>query len=212
MQAKIRQNWLKWHAYTACFFLPFIVLYAITGTLYLLDIKGSNSEELTLSVAVDEWPESRKDAERLALRVLSEQGQKNVSELPDNYFSSGSRHSWFGFRYSVALNKGKKADPGPELVENSSTNSMGSRDKNDTNINSHQVEYKQHGWWKRILYIHFGLAGKTFIVLGIVFGACLLFSALSGAILLLSSPRYRRYAQTGILSSCLIIIVAYFCV
>ncbi|MCV6623347.1 MAG: PepSY domain-containing protein [Cellvibrionaceae bacterium] len=183
---KLRQSWMQWHAYIGCFFLPFIVLFSITGTLYLLDVKGSNSEELRFSITGEAWPEDQASAQTFVLQQLHEKDSTiEVTSLPDNYFSSASRHSWFGYNYSTALSKTNK--PNEPFT----------------------IEFNRHGLWKKILYIHFGLAGPIFKILGIIFGLCLLFSAISGLLLLLSSSRYKAMAITGIASSSLILFLAY---
>jgi len=183
---KLRQSWMQWHTYIGCFFLPFIVLFSITGALYLLDVKGSNSEELRFSITGEAWPEDQKAAQTFVLQRLREKNSSiEISNLPDNYFSSASRHSWFGYHYSTALSKTNK--PNEPFT----------------------IEFNRHGLWKKILYIHFGLAGPIFKTLGVIFGLCLLFSAISGLILLLSSPRYKTMATAGIASSSLILLLAY---
>ena len=63
MKAKTRLLWMKMHAYLACFFLPITLVYIVTGTLYMFDIKGKVDNEFEYSVALTNgWPEAEKQA------------------------------------------------------------------------------------------------------------------------------------------------------
>ncbi|MBB6521475.1 hypothetical protein [Pseudoteredinibacter isoporae] len=105
MKSKHRLAWMKWHAYLACFFLPLALLYTVTGTLYMLDLHGSNREEIKIELNnVQSWPEEENAAYQLASEYLPQE----YGAISGKYFSFGGGHSWYGFNREVLLLTEKK--------------------------------------------------------------------------------------------------------
>lgn len=73
-QIMTRKNWIDIHLYISTFFLPLLLLFSITGTLYMLGEKGSESRELVLTF---EAPLS-KNIDKLQLEINEVLKSQNI--------------------------------------------------------------------------------------------------------------------------------------
>ncbi|MCV6620775.1 MAG: hypothetical protein OIF51_03380 [Cellvibrionaceae bacterium] len=106
MKSKSRLLWMKWHAYLACFFLPLMLLYTVTGTLYMLDLHGSNSNEISIPLQeVNSWPTKEADA----LEFTRQHLPSEYGEISGRYFSFSEGHSWYSFKREILLLPQKQA-------------------------------------------------------------------------------------------------------
>ena len=167
LNAKVRMLWIQWHAYLSCFFLPLALLYTLTGALYLLDIKGdvANSWEFELASR----PASAEPAALVQWLTPALKQQADL-DMPDIYYRDGEGHGWYNMRGGVHL----------ELP--------------DDPAESVHVHIEEYDLWLQLVLIHKGVAGKLFLVLGVMLGVSLLFSLISGALVAISMPKFRRQA------------------
>lgn len=71
LSSKARIQWIKWHAYISCFFLPLALLFTFTGVLYLLDVKGGASSYDEYIIQTEKhFPLKEIDAEVFALAFI----------------------------------------------------------------------------------------------------------------------------------------------
>lgn len=183
VKPKQRMGWMSWHAIMACFFLPLLILYTVTGGLYMLDIKGSNSFEKSIPIQLEQkFPDNQAAAFTL---INKHYDAEKYGPLKGEYFFYNDGHSWYHFDQEVFL--------APTDSEHSA-----------------ELQIQHHGVWKKLVFIHKGIANIGFWILGLALSASLLFSMISGVILAFTTPRYKKRATISLLSGCLIIIVAYF--
>ena len=181
MKPKIRSLWMQWHAYLACFFLPLSLLYATTGALYLLDIKGGSKASYSYMINAP-WPDSQQEAETLVIPTLNKEKHKS---LPTDYHSKKDSLAWFGFGQDVLLSKTKD----PSTLE---------------------LSIDEHDFWKQLVFIHKGHAGLIFVVFGVVLGINLIFSLVSGVVLAFNLPKYKNNSILAISLGLLSIVIAFF--
>ena len=166
MKAKTRLLWMKLHAYFACFFLPLTLVYITSGVLYLCDIKGGVTTTQTYTLAIENWPSEPEKAAEITDLALA---KKQLPSLPTDYFADGDGHSWYGFKQEVMLQPSKDQQAA-------------------------ELTVKQHDFIHQMLLIHKGYAGLFFWGLGILLGASLLFSLLSGVLITLQLPQLKKYS------------------
>lgn len=185
LSSKSRILWIKYHAYISCFFLPFALLIALTGILYLFDIKGGPSEkfEYLLSEEID-FPLEKKEAKAFIENYLTEKQNGLHLPLPSNYWEDHAIQGWWDFHGGVML------------------------DAHDDNQLKIQVE--TNNLMRKLLYIHKGIAGDIFVIFGILFGISLLFSLLSGTIVALVMPKLKKNAVIFMLAGALSVLVTFF--
>jgi len=170
MKANLRLFWMKLHAYLACFFLPFTLLYLSTGVLHLFDIHGGNKNHYEYQIPLDNgWPEQELVAKELVVKLMTEHGHLPI---PDQYYTEEAMHDWYDLKKEIRFI--------PATMPNHA-----------------KVIINEHDLWKQLLFIHKGIAGDIFWILGVFFGLHLLISALSGVILVLKMPGLK---STSILS------------
>lgn len=185
LSSKARISWIKWHAYVSCFFLPFALLVAITGILYLFDIKGGASESFEYKISTDQvFPLEEKSAAQFMVNYFSENGLTQHLPLPDNYFLDHDVQGWWDFHSEVVL---------IPLEDNQL-----------------KVVLETNDFWRQMLYIHKGLAGKIFVVFGILFGISLLFSLISGTVVALVMPKLKKNAVVFMLGGGASLVFMYF--
>ncbi len=164
MKSLSRSFWMKCHAYIACFFLPFTVLYLATGVLHLFDIHGGIKNEYHYTVPTPNgWPKDEAEAHDLVTDFLLDKSHLGLSK---DYYPGNDYHDWYGKNQEVML----------KLTDDDKAASL---------------TIKEHDLWLQLLLIHKGLAGVFFWVLGILFGLHLLISAVSGVILALQLPKIK---------------------
>lgn len=180
-----RQIWMKLHAYLACFFLPFTLLYILTGIFHLFDIHGEHKKtaEYVIELA-DVWPNSEPDAERVVKQLLI---QKNHSSLPDNYYPDYPKegdHEWFGGKQEVTLQHTGIASQAKLVI-------------------------KEHGMLQQLLFIHKGIAGNLAWFIGVMFGLHLLISVISGVALVLQMPTFKAYSVLSLASGFILLVYVF---
>ncbi len=187
LSSKARIQWIKWHAYISCFFLPLALLFTFTGVLYLLDVKGGASSYDEYIIQTEKhFPLKEIDAEVFALAFIKKHNIEiiNGEKLPDNYYTHDDDQGWWDFHQQITLSP---------LKEDSSVKVI--------------VEYND--LWRQFVYIHKGIAGDIFYVLSILFGISLFFSLLSGSIVALVMPKLKKNASLSMLAGFVILILAY---
>ncbi|MGB0892834.1 MAG: PepSY domain-containing protein [Parashewanella sp.] len=182
MKPRLRKFWHKWHIYIACFFLPLIFLYTITGLLYLLDIHGDYKSQDEYPVeTVLAWPQNEQEAYDFIGQIYD---AKQHGDLPEMYYTSRGNHNWYGLVQEITL---KPADADGQVT----------------------LQVYKHGLLQQLIIIHKGHAGLFFVVLGIILSLGLLFSLLSGVILGLNSPKYKRKSLIAMLVGLVTIIIGF---
>lgn len=182
MKAKTRLLWMKLHAYLACFFLPITLVYIVTGTLYMFDIKGKVDNEFEYSVALtNRWPEAEKQALPLVNDFLLD---KPHAALPEDYYFEHGNHDWYGYKQEVILIKPDAGDTAKLVV-------------------------KEHDLLLQLLIIHKGFAGQFFKWFSILFAASLSFSIISGVVITLQLPQLKVPALYSILAGGVMLVVGF---
>ena len=150
-----RMTIMKLHGYLSVFFLMFMFIYALTGTLYLFEIEGnktSRSVSFQLdSLGLDSWPESEKEALKVMPSILKKVGE---DKLPSKY-SDRKGHEWSALDRSILFAK---------TAEN----------------NSVLVTVSHSDFMRQMLMIHKGHGGPLFTVFGIALGIYILLMMISG--------------------------------
>lgn len=141
---------MKVHGYLSIFFLILMLMYALTGILYLFDIKGSQSSR-SISFQLDYWPESETEALTFMPEILEKIGEK---KLPRQY-SERKGHKWYDLKKSILLTQGDKH-------------------------NSVLVTVSHSDFMRQMLMIHKGYGGPLFTLLGIALGIYVMLMLISG--------------------------------
>lgn len=182
MKPKHRLNWMSWHALLACFFLPMMLLYTVTGSLHLLDIKGENYFEDRVAIHLEQdFPELEADAYAL---LTDHYDPEKYGPIKGQYYRFGGGHSWYHFDQEIIIAWKRSGDA--------------------------ELQVFHHGLWKKLLLIHKGHAHIVFWVLGLALGLSLIFSLLSGVVLAFSTPRYKKTALASVIAGVVVMVVAYF--
>jgi hypothetical protein len=184
LSSKARILWIKWHAYLSCFFLPLALIYALTGLLYLLEVKGGASETFELPYSSASWPDSEQEARKALESILKQQDALHHLPLPKNYFSSPDWQGWYDIHQEISL-VAEDEDHGSKLV------------------------IEKNNLMRQLMYIHKGIAGNIFKVLGILLAISLLFSIISGAIVALAMPKLKKNATIACVLGCSTVLIAY---
>lgn len=184
LSSKARILWIKWHAYLSCFFLPLALIFALTGLLHLLEVKGGASEIFEFPYSSTSWPNNEQDAKQALQSLLKHEGGLDHLPLPKNYFVSPSWQGWYDIHQEISL-VAEDEDHGAKVVI----------EKNDL--------------MRQLMYIHKGIAGNIFKVLGILLAISLLFSIISGAIVALAMPKLKRNSSIACALGSLVVLIAY---
>jgi hypothetical protein len=187
LSSKARIQWIKWHAYVSCFFLPLALLFTFTGVLYLLEIEGGPSSHDEYILQTDKkFPLKEEEAEKFAVVFIKENNIEiiNGQTLPDNYYLHDGDQGWWDFHQQITFSP---------IQEDNSVKVI--------------VEY--NNLWRQFVYIHKGIAGDIFYVLSILFGISLFFSLLSGSIVALVMPKLKKNASLSMLAGFVVLILAY---
>jgi len=184
LSSKARILWIKWHAYLSCFFLPLALIYALTGLLHLFEIKGGAAETFEFPYSSASWPDSEQDAKQALQSLLKQKGGLDHLPLPKNYFVSPAWQGWYDIHQEISL-VAEDEDHAAKLVI----------EKNDL--------------MRQLMYIHKGIAGNIFKILGILLALSLLFSIISGAIVALAMPKLKRNSTIACVLGCSTVFIAY---
>lgn len=185
LSSKARILWIKWHAYLSCFFLPFALLIALTGLLYLFDVKGGAAEKFEYQIETElAFPLKENLAESFIVEHFSNEKLTRHLPLPENYYIDGDVQGWWDFHSEVVLIP----------LEN----------------NQLKIVVENNNLWRQLLYIHKGIAGDIFVVFAMLFGISLLFSLISGSIVALVMPKLKQNALVFMTAGFVALVVAYF--
>lgn len=192
LSSKARILWIKWHAYLSCFFLPFALLYSLTGILYLLDFKGSETVLHSVFIETDQpLPETELSALEIYESALKMYPQLPI-ERPENFWHDDHLVSWWHFQGEVLLL--------PTISE--------------SGLKGFQIRVEEYNFLKQLHFIHKGLAGLAFKVFGIFMGLSLLISIITGAVIALVMPKLKRWAVissgAGMSTLIMLYVVSYF--
>lgn len=201
MRAKTRMLWMKLHGYLACFFLPFTLLYIITGTLYFFDIKGDVTSVSEYSVPLSNgWPTNDVLARPLVERFLK---QHQDIELPEDYYFEHGNHDWYGHKREVIL-----INPDEHQDHHDESQVISHGDNLDRSSLAKLV-VKEHDLLQQLLIIHKGFAGSFFKLLSILFAASLTFSIISGVVITLQLPQLRVPSMLSILAGGVVLLIGF---
>lgn len=172
LSSKARILWIKYHAYVSCFFLPLALLYAITGLLYLLGFTGEHTTIQSVFVASDlALPQSE-----LAASALYESFLVSHPELPaqrpERFWQDDHMVSWWNVNGEIMLIP----------------------DTNTAGVAGFKVVVDQYDWLMHLHFIHKGLAGTLFEILGVLMAVSLLVSIITGVVIALAMPKLKRLA------------------
>lgn len=181
---KSRIIWMKLHAYLACFFLPITLLYIFTGILSMFDIEGGLTTEYEYKIELSQpWPEPERPAKQIVAEILKKNGHER---LPNSYFPypQDKAHYWYDYKVEIGLLK-LEAD------------------------NEAKVIVKNHDVWHQFLLIHKGHGGPFFWLFGLFLGLSLIFSLVSGVVLVFKIPKFKKVSLYSILGGFFTIIFFY---
>ena len=182
MKSKTRLLWMKLHAHFSCFFLPITLLYISTGMLYFFGFDGDVSAKYEYSVPLESgWPTTAELAKPIVLKTLA---GKDHMELPADYYFYQGTHDWFGHEQAVILSKTE-----------------------DESIA--KLEVKEHDLLQQLLIVHKGYGGDFFKLFSILFGFSLAFSVISGVVITLQLPQFKRYSLIAIVAGAGILFVGF---
>lgn len=102
-----RKFWMQIHLYLSLFFLPFALIYAITGVLYIFEIR-QNSGATIIDIQLDSMPK-RGEEQNFILQTL----KANNLQIPQDTtlkMVKGSL-SMGNIKYNASLSKNKQGEP-----------------------------------------------------------------------------------------------------
>jgi hypothetical protein len=163
------------------------MLYALTGSLYMLGIEGGDSQEFEYIVKLENgWPEDKDVAKQIMQREMLARGHD--LKFPEAYYFWEGMHDWYGFKREILLI--------PEGNEHNHSDGI-------------ELKITEHNFWKQLLLIHKGHAGTFLKVFGLLWAASLLFSVVSGVVLALTLPKFKKIALATIAAGILVLSAAF---
>lgn len=102
-----RKFWMQMHLYLSLFFLPAALIYAITGVLYIFEIR-QNSGATIIDIPLDSMPQKGQEEEFIITILI-----KNNLQIPKDTqvrMMKGNL-SMGNIKYSVSLSKDKEGKP-----------------------------------------------------------------------------------------------------
>lgn len=102
-----RKIWMQVHLYLSLFFLPVAFIYALTGVLYIFEIR-QNSGAHIIDITLDSMP-PKGEEQSFMLQILQEHNLK----IPQDTTLKMMKGSPFmgNIKYSVTLNKNREGEP-----------------------------------------------------------------------------------------------------
>lgn len=161
---------VKLHGYIAVLFLPMAILYAVTGTLYILGESGAASTIRIRPAEVREWPESVEQAAALVNGILRTRGRAAIGSFAEPRHGDDGSYVWRAMDRTVTLSK---AAGGGGVA----------------------VRLEEHGTLRQLVEVHKNHAGIVFSILGIAFGIAMSTLLLTGALMMFKSRLYRKSAS-----------------
>lgn len=102
-----RKFWMQMHLYLSLFFLPAALIYAITGVLYIFEIR-QNSGATIIDIPLDSMPQKGQE-EEFIITILK---NKNLQIPKDTQLHMMKGSLTMGnIKYSVSLSKDKEGKP-----------------------------------------------------------------------------------------------------
>ena len=161
----------SFHAYLAMFFLPAVILFAVTGSLYIFGIKGdlnTKSYQIQLSQSLPRPLALNIEAQE---KVMVDYAREHGIEVPEGKAQKG--------RMGVTL--GNPAGYHLVLIP-------------DRTENSAELQVNQPGLYYKIVLLHKAKCGWVFKIFGVATGICLVLLYVSGIILIWKNIRLKNKA------------------
>ena len=95
----------KIHGYIAVFFFPMAILYAITGTAYIVGEGGEAIRTTYEFPQQTQWPTDVDQARLLAATLLEQENLPPPSTIMGQRVLGDNGYSWRGFTHGVTLNR-----------------------------------------------------------------------------------------------------------
>jgi len=161
----------SFHAYLAMFFLPAVILFAVTGSLYIFGVKGdlnTKSYQIQLSQSLPRPLAQNIEAQE---QVMVDYAREHGIEVPEGKAQKG--------RMGVTL--GNPAGYHLVLIP-------------DRTENSAELQVNQPGLYYKIVLLHKAKCGWVFKSFGVATGICLVLLYVSGIILIWKNIRLKNMA------------------
>ena len=161
----------SFHAYLAMFFLPAVILFAVTGSLYVFGVKGdlnTKSYQIQLSQSLPRPLAQNIEAQE---QVMVDYAREHGIEVPEGKAQKG--------RMGVTL--GNPAGYHLVLIP-------------DRTENSAELQVNQPGLYYKIVLLHKAKCGWVFKSFGVATGICLVLLYVSGIILIWKNIRLKNKA------------------
>jgi len=161
----------SFHAYLAMFFLPAVILFAVTGSLYIFGVKGdlnTKSYQIQLSQSLPRPLALNIEAQE---KVMVDYARELGIEVPEGKAQKG--------RMGVTL--GNPAGYHLVLIP-------------DRTENSAELQVNQPGLYYKIVLLHKAKCGWVFKIFGVATGICLVLLYVSGIILIWKNIRLKNKA------------------
>ena len=161
----------SFHAYLAMFFLPAVILFAVTGSLYIFGVKGdlnTKSYQIQLSQSLPRPLAQNIEAQE---QVMVDYAREHGIEVPEGKAQKG--------RMGVTL--GNPAGYHLVLIP-------------DRTENSAELQVNQPGLYYKIVLLHKAKCGWVFKSFGVATGICLVLLYVSGIILIWKNIRLKNKA------------------
>lgn len=162
----------SFHAYLAMFFLPAVILFAVTGSLYIFGIKGdlnTKSYQIQLSQSLPRPLALNIKAQE---KVMVDYAREHGIEVPEGKAQKG--------RMGVTL--GNPAGYHLVLIP-------------DRAENSAELQVNQPGLYYKIVLLHKAKCGWVFKSFGVATGICLVLLYMSGILLIWKNIRLKNMAS-----------------
>jgi|GEM_PF-5898886 len=180
-----RKNLQRIHGYLSIFFLPFALIYMVSGVLYLwADLDTFEKEKITLYGLEPESPRELREVEALLRSELDERGYKIPRE---GIYLSDDEADEFKWRSGRSYRV--------EYRPSSSTEGKA------------YIRIYESTLYGRLLNFHKGEGGAIFDFLGTAFACLLLVSYLSGLFLALKLDSMRRGTWVSMILGATVVVV-----
>jgi hypothetical protein len=175
--------WAKLHTFLSMFFLPMAVIYFLTGSLYLLGLRGDLTRE-NIKVMLDEPLSENIDSQQ---KFVAEQLEARSIQVPRGpvRFSRG-RFLWgrlSGYHVTLQI----RSDP-----------------------NEAQIQTNRPNLFGRFMSLHLGRGGSFFNYLGIAFAISMVVIYFTGIVLCLKILYLRRTILLSLIVGILVALAAVF--
>lgn len=145
------------------------MLYALTGTFYILGESGTASTTVVEMTERRTWPQGEAAAFKLTNDVLRSRGIEGIGGLVQSRREGNGNYLWRGMSRNVTLLKGSGG-----IME---------------------IHLQEHGVFRQLVEVHKNHAGMIFSILGVAFGFAMLILILSGAFMMFKLNSFRRSAS-----------------